>query len=128
MPSVSTSSSLWETVKCDFKGLFPEDVFQMWFEPVTCLSSTEDSIVLGVPNDFAAIWIHDNYLDLISQRLRLSAGRMVHVSLKKVTDHAAPARVPAIEPKGRAAARRPLRYDERMAAASSLNPPNTFQN
>ena len=33
MPSLSLSPSLWETVKCDFKSLFPEDVFQMWFEP-----------------------------------------------------------------------------------------------
>ena len=75
MPTLTLPSSLWETVKCDFKGLFPEDVFQMWFEPVVCLETTEDSIVLGVPNDFAAIWIHDNYLDLITQRLRLTAGR-----------------------------------------------------
>src|SRR5213082_2627114 len=121
MPHSALQTSLWETVKCDLKGLFPEDVFSMWFEPIRCVETTEDSLVLGVPNDFAAIWIHDNYLDLISQRLRLSAGRMVHVSLKKMTDGATPARVPAVEPKGRAAARRPLRYDERMAAASSLN-------
>ena len=40
MPSLSLSPSLWETVKCDFKSLFPEDVFQMWFEPVVCLEST----------------------------------------------------------------------------------------
>ena len=130
MPHPVLQASLWETVKCDLKGLFPEDVFSMWFEPIRCLETTEDSLVLGVPNDFAAIWIHDNYLDLISQRLRLTAGRMVHVSLKKVTDNGAAAtRVPAVEPKSRTAAKRaPLRYDERMAAASSLNPRNTFEN
>ena len=82
MPSLTLPSSLWETVKCDFKGLFPEDVFQMWFEPIVCLETTEDSMTLGVPNDFAAIWIHDNYLDLITQRLRLTAGRLINVSLK----------------------------------------------
>src|SRR5580692_3177180 len=83
MPSLSLTPNLWETVKCDFKSLFPEDVFRMWFEPVVCLETTEDSMVLGVPNDFAAIWIHDNYLDLIMQRLRLTAGRMVTVTLRK---------------------------------------------
>src|SRR5664279_1471857 len=131
MPSNSLQTSLWETVKCDLKGLFPEDVFQMWFEPMRCLETSEDTITLGVPNDFAAIWIHDNYLDLISQRLRMAAGRMVHVGLKK-TDNGnggAASRAPAIDPKGRpATAKRPLRYDERMAAASSLNPRNTFEN
>src|SRR5450432_4509320 len=83
MPASTLSPSLWETVKCDFKGLFPEDVFQMWFEPMVCLETTEDAMTLGVPNDFAAIWIHDNYLDLITQRLRLTAGRMVNVTLRK---------------------------------------------
>jgi len=77
MPPLSLPLNLWETVKCDFKSLFPEDVFQMWFEPVVCLETSEDAITLGVPNDFAAIWIHDNYLDLITQRLRLTAGRAV---------------------------------------------------
>jgi chromosomal replication initiator protein len=128
MPHPVLQTSLWETVKCDLKGLFPEDVFAMWFEPIRCVEITEDSLTLGVPNDFAAIWIHDNYLDLISQRLRLAAGRMLHVSLKKMDNGTAPARVSAAEPKGRAAAKRPLRYDERMAAASSLNPRNTFEN
>ena len=64
MPSAVLPPSLWETVKCDFKSLFPEDVFQMWFEPLVCLESTTDSLTLGVPNDFAAIWIHDNYLEI----------------------------------------------------------------
>jgi chromosomal replication initiator protein len=80
MPNLSLPPSLWETAKCDFKALFPEDVFQMWFEPLVCLETSEDSITLGVPNDFAAIWIHDNYLDLITQRLRLTAGRLVNVT------------------------------------------------
>src|ERR1044071_4006962 len=83
MPSSSLAPSLWETVKCDFKSLFPEEVFQMWFEPMVCIEATGDAITLGVPNDFAAIWIHDNYLDLITQRLRLTAGRMVNVPVHK---------------------------------------------
>ncbi|HWA09617.1 MAG TPA: chromosomal replication initiator protein DnaA [Opitutaceae bacterium] len=136
MPASSLSPSLWETVKCDFKGLFPEDVFQMWFEPLVCLETAEDMMTLGVPNDFAAIWINDNYLDLITQRLRLTAGRMVTVNLKKIDsgasragaaraaggDHAAPGRARAGMPK------RVLRYDERGHSANgSLNPRNTFE-
>jgi chromosomal replication initiator protein len=133
MPHPALQTSLWETVKCDLKGLFPEDVFAMWFEPLRCVEATEDTLTLGVPNDFAAIWIHDNYLDLISQRIRLAAGRMVHVSLRK-TDTGTPAATPAratsapAEPKSRTTARRPLRYDERLAANNSLNPRNTFEN
>src|SRR3954467_1087206 len=129
LPALHTS--LWETAKCDLKRLSPDDLFQMWFEPLRCLETTEAAVTLGVPNDFAAIWIHDNYLDLISQRLRLAAGRTVHVTLKKMDQGpagAGPSGAPIPEPKGRPTAKRPLRYDERMAAASSLNPRNTFEN
>jgi chromosomal replication initiator protein len=135
MPPVALTPNLWETVKCDFKSLFPEDVFQMWFEPVVCLETTEDSMTLGVPNDFAAIWIHDNYLDLISQRLRLTAGRMVSVTLRKssnaVRAGGAVAR-PNADPAGTtkirtAAAKRGGRYDERGPSAGTLIPRNTFE-
>ncbi|MEO7600244.1 MAG: chromosomal replication initiator protein DnaA [Opitutus sp.] len=135
MPSLSLSPSLWESVKCDFKELFPEDVFQMWFEPMVCLEATEDSMALGVPNDFAAIWIHDNYLDLITQRLRLTAGRLVNVTLRKTDASRAPSPThsarPAAEPtkSGRAAAnsRKGTRYDDRGPATGTLNARNTFE-
>src|SRR5688500_20155208 len=126
MPSSTLTASLWETVKCDFKSLFPEDVFQMWFEPVVCLETTADGLTLGVPNDFAAIWIHDNYLDLITQRLRLTAGRMVNVTLRKTdapvrtngngnsSSHSrAPVDTSNGSRPGKLTPRRTTRYDER---------------
>ena len=131
MSAASANTSLWETVKCDLKGLFPDDVFQMWFQPLTCLEAGEDTITLGVPNDFAAIWIHDNYLDLISQRLRLTAGRLVHVTLKKTESAGSAPRTEVVTParsRTGAAKGRPARYDERLAANNSLNPRNTFEN
>jgi chromosomal replication initiator protein len=133
MPPVTTSTSLWEIVKSDFKGLFPEDVYQLWFETIVCLEATEDALTLGVPNDFAAIWINDNYLDLIVQRLRLAAGRAITVKLKKSTaaaDSASAASETAPAPRTRpAAAKRTARYDERGSGAyiGSLNPRNTFE-
>ena len=126
MPLTPLQTSLWETVKCDLKGLFPDDVFQMWFEPMRCLEASEDSVTLGVQNDFAAIWIHDNYLDLISQRLRLAAGRLVQVNLRKNDQANGAVSRPAAPAKP--AARRTVRYDERSAAAGTLNPRNTFEN
>jgi chromosomal replication initiator protein len=136
MPSLSSPpSNLWETVKSDFKGLFPEDVFNLWFEPIVCLDAAEDHLTLGVPNDFAAIWISDNYLDLISQRLRLNTGRAITVKLKKVDLAASQSpflregdtagasnRAKAAQP-----VRRTTRYDDRGSASGSLNPRNTFE-
>jgi chromosomal replication initiator protein len=134
MPSVSSSSTLWQTVKQDFKSLFPEDVFQLWFEPIVCLSASEECITLGVPNDFAAIWINDNYLDLIVQRLRLSAGRDVAVKLAKSqstsSESTASSRLPATaaEKSPRTAPRRTHNRstEARAAYTGNLNPRNTF--
>ena len=139
MPSLSTPpSNLWETVKNDFKGLFPEDVFKLWFEPIVCIEVDEDHLTLGVPNDFAAIWISDNYLDLITQRLRLSTGRAYTVKLKKIdatpsespfpkeTDHGA-AQANRARAAAQSAARRGVRYDERTPGTGTLNPRNTFE-
>src|ERR1700677_2554341 len=114
MPPLSLPLNLWETVKCDFKSLFPEDVFQMWFEPLVCLETTEDAMTLGVPNDFAAIWIHDNYLDLITQRPRLTAVRAVNVTLQNTEGaarhqagtHRTGAAAPAASARNRASAPR----------------------
>jgi chromosomal replication initiator protein len=128
--------SLWETVKCDFKGLFPEDVFHMWFEPMVCLESTEEQMTLGVPNDFAAIWIHDNYLDLITQRLRLTSGRMITVTLKKTDSAAAPQqesepRTSIQETAGNARVRvhqrRATRAEGHAIASGSLNARKPFE-
>jgi chromosomal replication initiator protein len=105
----------------------------MWFEPMVCLDATEDSMALGVPNDFAAIWIHDNYLDLITQRLRLTAGRLVNVTLKKTDASRSPSpapnprNTPEAAPRGRGVAGRRTRYDERGPAAGTLNVRNTFE-
>jgi chromosomal replication initiator protein len=111
----------------------------MWFEPVVCLETTGDSMVLGVSNDFAAIWIQDNYLDLITQRLRLTAGRMVNVTLRKTdaaarhqhgsNGSAARAESPSATTAGRPKAtttRRTARYDG--PPVGTLNPRNTFEN
>lgn len=138
MPLPSAISSLWETVKHDFMGLFPEDVYQLWFEPIQCVDATDEAITLGVPNDFAAIWISDNYLDLISQRLRLTAGREITVKLRKSgaadpapnparRGTAAGAEAAAARP-SRTATRRPApRVEERGPYAGILNSRNTFE-
>ncbi|MBE7539933.1 MAG: chromosomal replication initiator protein DnaA [Opitutaceae bacterium] len=136
MSSVSTSPSLWESAKNDIRGLFPEDVYKLWFEPISCIESSDDSLTLGVPTDFAAFWIQDNYLDLITQRLRLTAGRMITVRLRKsegapTLPHSAGLGDAQPAPKARNHGhRRSPRFDERNNHGSScgtLNQRNTFE-
>jgi chromosomal replication initiator protein len=135
MPSSLTSSHLWETVKCDLKGLFPEEVFHNWFEPIVCTECSEDSLVLTVSNDFSAMWIQDNYLDIIIQRVRMAAGRAVNVTLRKGESLGTAQeneRQNAVEQSVRnsratASTRRTVRSEDKIAV-SNLNPRNTFEN
>lgn len=77
-------ATLWETIKSDFQSFFPHDVYRTWFENLELLSEENDSYMIGVPNDFAAIWIQDNYHDIIVKRLQLATGRSANVSYKVV--------------------------------------------
>ena len=134
MSSTVTTPHLWEAVKSDFKTLFPEDVFKLWFEPIVCVESADDSISLGVPNDFAAIWINDNYLDLIVQKFRQITGRVIAVKLKKVDAEvssspfgSSESAFPTPARAKPASTRKAPRYDERGPNLASLNPRNTFE-
>lgn len=71
--------SLWSTIKSDLGTLFPREVYNVWFEPLECLEEQEDSLRVGVPNEFAAIWIQDNYAEIINTRASMSAGRRMRV-------------------------------------------------
>jgi chromosomal replication initiator protein len=131
MPAAATAFTiLWESAKTDLRDLFPEDVFKLWFEPVVCLAATEEQITLGVPNDFAAIWINDNYMDLIVQRLRLTAGRDIKVTLRKADTAAAAAGTSTATPAAPRVApsrRTPRAAEERIPQHASLNVRNTFE-
>lgn len=79
MPETVTASALWATVKEGLRQLFPAEVYQMWFEPLVCLEEKEEEMVLGAPNDFAAIWLQDNYQELLSAKCSETASRPVRV-------------------------------------------------
>jgi chromosomal replication initiator protein len=69
-------------VKSELKKDFQGDIYRNWFEGLSLLSEEGDHIVLGVPNDFAAIWINDNYKDMIAKKLQMALGKSLKVTLK----------------------------------------------
>lgn len=135
MPELSVSGALWATVKEGLRQLFPTEVYQMWFESLVCLKETEETITLGAPNDFAAIWLQDNYQELLSAKCSESAARPVRVSIvtAEVTrpqQEPDPAPTPALVSDRRASsdARSRSRSNERGVNrhSNALNPRNVF--
>ena len=82
MKQQQAKPSPWESVKNDLSGMFDRDTFRAWFEGVDCVRESEGVITLGVPNDFAAIWIEDNYADLITSRLQQNTGQSVQLEFE----------------------------------------------
>jgi len=140
MSHTAKVDTYWDVVKPELKSRFTEDIYKMWFETMECLEQGDNEVVLTVPNDFSAIWIQDNYLDLISDKIRLVAGCPIQVNLKVHEEDQPKAEleldlgIQESEPKlpKREVERSPARVEEMEAAplaiGNILNPRNTFEN
>lgn len=135
MSQFSKAETLWDVVKPELKGKFEDDVYNMWFKPIYCLRQTDTSVVLSVPDEFSSIWIEDNYLDLISDEIRIVAGQPIKVSLE-VLETNNRRRELDLEPDrrtiitGRTREEEPQgdRFPEPSTIGNILNPKNTFEN
>lgn len=111
-------------VKSELKKTFQNDVYQTWFESMVLLDEHDDQITLGVPNDFAAIWINDNYKDLITQKLQMALGKSLTLTIKNTG--------PSPQTNVTASKKPTLAQIEEKAHEIEegyiLNPKNTFEN
>ncbi|MFW5874567.1 MAG: chromosomal replication initiator protein DnaA [Verrucomicrobiota bacterium] len=82
MPETSSTLTLWDSISLELKNLFPADLYEMWFEGLDCVEQNDRGLTLSAPSEFNAIWIENNYLDIISQQARAFAGCPVSISLQ----------------------------------------------
>lgn len=82
MSKLSPTLSLWENVNQELKNLFPADLYEMWFHDLVCDEVGDNKLVLTTSNEFNAIWIENNYLDIIMQQARSFAGSAVQVKIE----------------------------------------------
>ncbi len=132
MSKVTEPTQIWEKVKAELSELLPHDIFESWFVSVECLSTEGNSVVLQVPNEFSAIWINDNYLDLLTKAFQRFLGYPVTISLQNNPTEEDHAREKSHHT---AAARSGSRTNpssgdkkSRVAIDTSLNRRNTFEN
>ncbi len=137
MSQHSVKQDLWTTLKSDLKTLFPRDIYETWFEPIHGMEENEKSLTLSAPNEFAKIWIQDNYLDLINQKAHLILGRPLDIIVKVFNDENGELDHQTTklndnrnEQTSRLAHKDNRRYlENRLSERNlSLNPANTFEN
>ena len=71
----------WSLVLQYLSGLFSKEVISTWFVNIHPVEESDSGVILSVPSDFAAIWIEENYLDLIKKQYALIFGAAVQVKL-----------------------------------------------
>lgn len=54
----------------------------MWFSELVCTLESDSKLVLTTHSEFNAIWIENNFLDVISQQARSFAGTAIEVSIE----------------------------------------------
>ncbi len=138
MSKSTTSTNLWDRVYGELRTLFAGEVFEMWFENLSCVGSESNVLSLEAPSDFNAIWIESNYLDVIERRASELAGCPISVNID--TAQAAVEKDEPISSKKREARldgvnggsidgrkRRSGNGVERNGASRFLNTRNTFE-
>ncbi len=65
-----TAGELWEKASCILKDKLHQEAFSQWFRPVVPVDIKNDSVVLGVSDDFFADWFNNTYGDLIKETFK----------------------------------------------------------
>src|SRR5579871_2834313 len=56
---------LWRDASKNLESMLNPELFARWFAPIKPVEVTQDTLVLGVANEFYQIWLQDNFLPLI---------------------------------------------------------------
>jgi chromosomal replication initiator protein len=76
-----TAESLWNEVAGRLKGALNETTYRTWFDEAEGTQLSDDTFVLGVPNDFTREWIEGHFLGLIGAAVRDVTGQERRVTL-----------------------------------------------
>jgi chromosomal replication initiator protein len=115
-PIELTAESLWNEVAGRLKGALNETTYRTWFAEAEGAELSDDTFVLGVPNDFTREWIEGHFLGLIGAAVRDVTGQERRVALSVTERLPAATPAPAEAPKGRSGG----------AMDSGMNPKYTF--
>ena len=99
-PIAETAEQVWTAVQSQLKGMLRPDHYALWFEGLRPLALEGDLLKLRVRDEFSAIWLTNNYLDL----LRSSASRVAvkPIRIEFLVEDTSTEQVQAAEPESEA--------------------------
>lgn len=93
----STAEKIWTATQDLLRTMLNPDIYNLWFAPVQALGLEEDTISLGVANDFCELWLKDNYLGLIQDVLMHASGQQLKVRFHVRGESAPAPHVPEVK-------------------------------
>jgi chromosomal replication initiator protein len=117
------ADGLWHDVSTRLREALNDTTFSTWFGEVEGAELTDNTFVMGVPNDFTREWIEGHFLDLVRATVRDAGGIDRNVVFQVVEAAAAPL-APAL-PTPSAVRPLPIEVAPRTEVAG-INPKYTF--
>jgi chromosomal replication initiator protein len=123
-----SATSQWDVLLEDFRQIFPEDVYHIWFENLHPTKELGNSLTLLAPNEFAAIWIRDNYRSAIERQITKCVGREVTIILEFADQKPLSSEEAHPEKKTARGASRKAPDPTKSGEGCAINAKNTFEN
>jgi chromosomal replication initiator protein len=127
--TTSTPETFWSSLRESLLDVIPPDTFRVWFDSMRVGRLDEDGCELIAPNEFSAIWIRDNYLDVIRREADRLVGRPFTIELlgdlsePEVSGRLKDSSAPSSPKKGSR-----LSGPALQGRSLGINPKNTFTN
>jgi len=75
----TSHDQVWKDAGMALQGMLNADLFARWFTPIRPIEIKDDTLILGVVNDFSQIWLQDNFLPLVREAVNQTAPHPLHV-------------------------------------------------
>ena len=127
----ASTEEIWTQASDTLRSMVNPDLFNLWFDPIQLDSIEENSATLKVPNEFCAVWLKDNYKELLQDVLSHITGNKMTVQFE-INTESAPSKPAPEQPSGsrkptRAKSATTTRADKNRDSMEKLfNPKNTF--
>lgn len=127
----STIFAVWDKAREELLSTVGTKVFESWFAALELESFTDDSVTLSTDGAFAAIWVKENYIDVITRQITMAAGRNISVDIIAREESFTSAENHQNSNRLSAQAQRPIQRHNVAPTAqelpASINPRNTFE-
>ena len=128
--ATSTPDTFWSSLREQLLDVIPPDTFRVWFDNMKVGRLDEDGCELIAPNEFSAIWIRDNYLDIIRREADRLVGHPFTIELlgelSELHVDGNDRMKPSAKPSGKRSSR--LSGPALQGRSLGINPKNTFTN